>query len=102
MHRPEVVLLDEPTTGLDPEQGVEARALISALRGRHSVLLSSHLLPEVAAMCDRVLVIDAGRVIADEATADLLSRLSPESRSLEGAYLQVLRSARTRDGGPGT
>ncbi|RKZ19997.1 hypothetical protein DRQ50_00805 [bacterium] len=63
---PEVLILDEPTSGLDPHQIVEIRELIRGFRGRRTVLLSSHILSEVAAICERVLILDQGRLVAEE------------------------------------
>ena len=65
VHAPEVIVLDEPTIGLDPHQIREIRNLIRSLAGDHTVLLSSHILPEVAMTCSRVVVIHRGRVAAD-------------------------------------
>ncbi len=66
LHEPAVLILDEPTVGLDPRQVVEIRALVRALRGRTTVLLSTHILSEVATVCDRVVIIDRGRVVAED------------------------------------
>jgi ABC-2 type transport system ATP-binding protein len=63
LHEPDVIILDEPTAGLDPNQMREVRALIRELGQRHSVILSSHILPEVEAVCDRVLILHRGRVV---------------------------------------
>jgi len=63
VHRPQVIVLDEPTNGLDPQQMIEIRHLIKALREDHSVILSSHILSEVAAVCDRVLMLQQGRCV---------------------------------------
>jgi ABC-2 type transport system ATP-binding protein len=65
IHRPEVVILDEPTVGLDPIQIREIRALIAELGREHSVVLSSHILPEIQAVCGRVMIIRRGRVVMD-------------------------------------
>ncbi|GHU51306.1 ABC transporter ATP-binding protein [Clostridia bacterium] len=65
---PEVLVLDEPTIGLDPNQISNMRGVIRGLRERHTVILSSHILPEVSAMCSRVLIINRGRVVASETT----------------------------------
>jgi len=73
LHDPEVLILDEPTVGLDPRQIVEIRDLIRGLRGRTTVLLSTHILAEVSMTCDRVVIIDRGRVVAED-SADALSR----------------------------
>jgi ABC-2 type transport system ATP-binding protein len=67
IHAPDVVVLDEPTSGLDPNQIVEIRALIRELSRDHSVILSTHILPEVQTTCDRVLIINHGRLVLDEA-----------------------------------
>ncbi len=72
---PPVLLLDEPTVGLDPEQAAELRARIAALRGTTTILLSSHNLTEVQALCDRVLVMRSGRLVADDAPQRLAARL---------------------------
>ncbi len=74
LHTPEVVVLDEPTVGLDPIQIREIRALIRELRDQHSVILSTHILPEVQAICDRVLIIHQGRLVLDESVEDLHRR----------------------------
>lgn len=73
LHEPEVLILDEPTVGLDPRQIVEIRELIRGLRGRTTVLLSTHVLPEVSMTCERVIIMDRGRVVMDD-SADALSR----------------------------
>jgi len=69
IHNPEVIILDEPTVGLDPNQIREIRSLITALGDNHSVILSSHILPEVQAVCNRVMIIDHGRVVYAERLA---------------------------------
>jgi len=71
IHSPEVVILDEPTVGLDPIQIREIRQLIRELRTDHGVLLSTHILPEVQAVCDRVVLINAGRIVLDATLAAL-------------------------------
>ena len=76
LHRPAVVILDEPTVGLDPLQIREIRALVRELGGDHSVMLSTHILPEVQAVCDRVQIIHHGRLVLDE-RLDQLSRGQP-------------------------
>lgn len=69
---PEVIILDEPTVGLDPEQIIEVRELIKSLKGKHTVIISSHILSEISATCDEVLVIANGRMVACDTTENLL------------------------------
>jgi ABC-2 type transport system ATP-binding protein len=73
IHDPEILILDEPTTGLDPNQIVEIRKLIRELGQRKTVILSTHILPEVEATCDRILIINKGKIVAD-GTADTLRK----------------------------
>jgi ABC-2 type transport system ATP-binding protein len=73
IHDPEVLILDEPTTGLDPNQIVEIRRLIRELGKEKTVILSTHILPEVEATCDRILIINRGKIVAD-GTPDLLRK----------------------------
>lgn len=73
IHNPDVLVLDEPTAGLDPKQIIETRELIRGLAGQHTVILSTHILPEVSRTCDRVVVINAGKLVA-EGTPDELTR----------------------------
>ena len=77
---PEVLILDEPTVGLDPIQIREVRDLVRSLGGRHTVLLSSHLLPEVALTCTRVLVMNAGRLVGFDTLEALVARHLPGRR----------------------
>lgn len=84
LHQPEVLILDEPTVGLDPQQVIEIRNLIRALRGRTTVLLSTHILPEVGMTCDRVVIIDRGRIVAEDTAAAL-------TRHVEGAERTMVR-----------
>jgi ABC-2 type transport system ATP-binding protein len=74
---PEVLILDEPTSGLDPLQRIEVRSLVRELAAEHTVLLSSHILPEVEAVCPRVLVLHKGRLAADGTHEELVRRLAP-------------------------
>jgi len=68
---PEVLILDEPTVGLDPKQVAEIRDLILELRGHHTIILSTHILPEVEATCERVIIINKGRIVAQDSLASL-------------------------------
>lgn len=92
IHNPEVLILDEPTTGLDPNQIVEIRKLIRELGKEKTVILSTHILPEVEATCDRILIINKGKIVAD-GTAEILRR-----QASGGELLKV----RIEDGAEGT
>ena len=74
IHQPTLILLDEPTAGLDPNQLIEIRALIQSLSKDSMILFSTHILQEVTAICDRVLVLHQGRLVADEPTRQLLDK----------------------------
>ncbi len=76
MHDPEVLILDEPTSGLDPNQLVEIRRLIKELGREKTVLFSTHIMQEVQALCDRVLIIDRGRIVADDTIEGLQRRVA--------------------------
>ncbi len=71
IHDPEVLILDEPTVGLDPKQVSEARGLIRSLANEHTVIYSTHILSEVAASCDRIVIIDRGKIVAQESLNDM-------------------------------
>jgi ABC-2 type transport system ATP-binding protein len=73
IHDPEILILDEPTTGLDPNQIVEIRKLIKEIGKQKTVILSTHILPEVEATCDRILIINKGKIVAD-GTSDMLRK----------------------------
>ncbi len=75
VHRPKLLILDEPTSGLDPVQIVEMRTMVRALRGDHTVLLSSHILSEISQTCDRLLVIQRGEIVAQGSEQDLGDKL---------------------------
>ncbi|HWN81126.1 MAG TPA: ABC transporter ATP-binding protein [Candidatus Udaeobacter sp.] len=75
IHDPEVLILDEPTVGLDPHQIIEVRQLVKSLAGSRTVILSTHILPEVEQVCDRVVILSRGRVIAEDTPANLTARL---------------------------
>ncbi len=75
LHDPPVLILDEPTVGLDPKQIIEIRELIKGLAGSHSVILSTHILPEATAVCQRVVIISGGRIVAEDTPEQLSARL---------------------------
>jgi ABC-2 type transport system ATP-binding protein len=75
IHEPEVLVLDEPTAGLDPKQIIETRQLIRELKGNHTIVLSTHILPEVAQTCQKVVIINKGKVVATDAPDALTERL---------------------------
>ncbi len=82
LHNPKVLILDEPTVGLDPTQIRETRKLIRDLAGQHTVILSTHILPEVEAVCDRVIVIAGGRIVAQGSPDELLTSRRLQARVL--------------------
>jgi ABC-2 type transport system ATP-binding protein len=109
-----VLILDEPTIGLDPKQITEIRALIRSLAGQHTVILSTHILPEVSMVCDGVIIINRGRIVAQGTESELVEQVFPTSRvELEvagptGEVLAALRAlpavtqvepVQSRDGG---
>jgi ABC-2 type transport system ATP-binding protein len=85
LHNPDVLILDEPTAGLDPKQINETRRLIKELGGDHTIILSTHILPEVSQTCNRIVIINKGRVVAVDTPENLTTRL----RGPETMYLQV-------------
>ncbi|MFN7453270.1 MAG: ABC transporter ATP-binding protein [Pseudobdellovibrionaceae bacterium] len=82
---PEVLILDEPTVGLDPKQVSEIRQLIQELKGEHTIILSTHILPEVQATCERIVIIHQGRIVAQ----DSLSNLSRVQAGVQRIHLKV-------------
>jgi ABC-2 type transport system ATP-binding protein len=85
LHNPEVLILDEPTAGLDPKQIIETRQLIKELAGTHTIILSTHILPEVSQTCERVVIINKGRMVAVDTPDNLTAKL----RGSETMYVQV-------------
>jgi ABC-2 type transport system ATP-binding protein len=85
IHNPDVLILDEPTAGLDPKQIIETRRLVKELAGDHTIVLSTHILPEVAQTCQRVVIINKGKVVAVDTPANLTARL----RGSETLLVQV-------------
>jgi ABC-2 type transport system ATP-binding protein len=88
IHDPQVLILDEPTIGLDPAQIREIRELIRGLRGEHTILLSTHILPEVTQVCDGVVIINEGRLMASGSLADLAASYE----KMDGVVLRLRRS----------
>ncbi|WP_448561696.1 ABC transporter ATP-binding protein [Trichothermofontia sp.] len=76
VHDPPAIILDEPTVGLDPRQIIEVRNLIKQLAGQHTIILSTHILPEVSMTCDRVAIINCGRIVATDTPDNLLAQLA--------------------------
>ena len=79
---PPVLILDEPTVGLDPNQIIEIRSLIKTLGKHHTVILSSHILPEIEAVCDRIVIINEGRIVADDKAESLSAAMSEDRRMM--------------------
>ena len=98
---PDVLILDEPTIGLDPKQIVGIRQLIKSLAGAHTVILSTHILPEVSMVCEGVIIINRGRVVASGPLDRLMQELSPTARlqvQVEGPAELVTQSLRSLPG----
>lgn len=95
IHNPSVLVLDEPTIGLDPQQIIEIRALIKELAGAHTVVLSTHILPEVAQVCEKVVIINAGRVVME----DMLVNLT-QGQTLEDVFLGAIAQEEAHNGEP--
>ena len=83
---PPVLILDEPTVGLDPNQIIEIRSLIKSLGKHHTVILSSHILPEIEAVCDRIVVINKGTIVANDTAENLSKQYSSDRRLLMRAF----------------
>ena len=88
---PPVLILDEPTVGLDPAQIVEIRQMIKGLREKHTVLISTHILPEVSMLCERAIIINQGRIVAE----DKMENLAGGGSSLEETFMRVVSSEHT-------
>ena len=98
---PPVLILDEPTVGLDPKQMVEIRTLIKRLGKNHTVILSSHILSEIQAVCDRVIIINKGVVAADDTATNLSDQVTTDHRiaaRIEGEKAAILQAIRTIPG----
>ena len=98
LNNPKIVILDEPTIGLDPKQIIEIRELIKNLRGEHTVILSSHILPEIEQTCERVVIINDGRVVAEDTPENLTNHLKGVERTqlqVEGKEADVKRALKS-------
>ena len=98
---PPVLILDEPTVGLDPKQIIEIRNLIKSLGKKHTVIFSSHVLSEISATCDRIIVISNGKLVADAKTSELSSSISGEQKlalEIEGTQSVVLNGLKNIPG----
>ena len=98
---PKVLIFDEPTIGLDPRQIVEIRNLIRMLGREHTIILSTHILPEVQAVCDRIVVINKGEIVANERTEDLINAVDGSRKlvaKIVGPEEEVLKTLRSLGG----
>ena len=91
IHEPEVIVLDEPTSGLDPKQIIDIRKMISQLAKEHTVILSTHILPEVAMVCQKVVIINQGKIALEAPLSDL-------NRPLEEVFVDCLRNENLNQG----
>ena len=101
LHEPDVLIMDEPTIGIDPIQVVETRSLIKGFGGEHTVILSTHILPEVSMVCDRVIIIHEGQVVAIDRPDNLSERLRGTERievDIRGPVAQVMTTLRNVSG----
>ncbi len=101
LNNPEVLILDEPTAGLDPKQIIETRELIKSLGGDHTIILSTHILPEVSMTCGRVVIINKGKVVAEDTPGNLTHRLQGSSAlrlEVRGDQERVLEALRVVPG----
>jgi ABC-2 type transport system ATP-binding protein len=102
IHKPEVLILDEPTTGLDPNQIIEIRELIKKIGKEKTVILSSHILAEVEATCDRIMIINKGKIVADGTTHDLRNQASGKAiykvRILGGSLDEIFKGLQQIEG----
>jgi len=91
LNDPQVLVLDEPTVGLDPQQILEVRDLIKSLAGKHTIVLSSHILPEITATCQKVLIINKGKMVAYDDLGQLTQKYREEARelSLEEVFIKL-------------
>lgn len=98
---PPILILDEPTVGLDPKQIIEIRTLIKKLGKKHTVILSSHILSEIQAVCDRIIIINGGRIAADDTTENLTKNITADHRiiaRIEGPREEILKTVKGING----
>ncbi|MCH7800167.1 MAG: ATP-binding cassette domain-containing protein, partial [Chloroflexi bacterium] len=101
LHEPDVLVMDEPTIGIDPIQVVETRQLIKDLGGEHTLIISTHILPEVSQICERVIIINEGQIIAVDTPENLAKRLVGSERvdlDVKGPQQDVLEALRNVEG----
>lgn len=101
INNPPILILDEPTVGLDPKQILEIRSLIKKLGKKHTVILSSHILPEIQAVCDRVVIINRGKIAADDTTEHLTNDISADYKlvaRIDGPKEEILKVIKTIPG----
>ncbi len=101
IHDPKVLILDEPTMGLDPRQTAEVRKLIKSMAGEYTILLSTHILPEVSQTCERVIIINDGRIVAVDSAENLTARLARSRRvklEVRGPSDQIIATLKSLDG----
>lgn len=98
---PPILILDEPTVGLDPKQIIEIRSLIKKLGKKHTVILSSHILPEIQAVCDRIIIINGGKIAADDTAENLTKNLTADHKiiaRIEGPREEILKMIKSMSG----
>ena len=98
---PEIIIFDEPTVGLDPKQIIEVRNLLRSLGKNHTVILSTHILQEVQAVCDRIIIINKGKIVADEKTENITRAINSNKRfqiKVCGPQREVLNALRSKQG----
>lgn len=101
LHDPKVLILDEPTMGLDPRQTAEVRRLIKSMAGEYTIMISTHILPEAQQVCERVIIINDGRIVATDSAENLTARLARSRRvyvEVRGPSEEVMKALRSIDG----
>ena len=101
LHEPDVLILDEPTIGIDPIQVVETRRLIKSLGGEHTLIISTHILPEVSMICERVIIIHEGQIVAVDKPENLATRLQGVERievDAKGPSKDIIESLESIEG----